>query len=69
MCDCADKMNEALKPHNTRLSSLTQITSTMDLRARIQVATEKIDSKVRKPARAVAATFCPFCGNAQGDKR
>lgn len=63
MCDCAKKINEHLKKANTRLSTLFAINGeTMDVTSALRVATEKIDTKVRKPQLKVSASFCPFCG-------
>lgn len=48
MCDCIEKMNEALKPNNAVLGMAFQISEDMNLRSRLCVAVEKIDKSKRK---------------------
>ena len=63
MCTCITKINEKLAEHNTQIS--TSLTVSRDLTTMgigLQVPTHKIDSKRRKPAMTLLATFCPFCG-------
>jgi hypothetical protein len=62
MCDCVKKFDEALAPKNGRIAMAMQVTESMDLRARLCVATEKLDSSKRKPVPLVIASYCPFCG-------
>lgn len=62
MCDCIKKFDEKLVEHNGRLAMAMQVTETLGLRARLLIATEKIDKTKRKPVPAVMASFCPFCG-------
>lgn len=62
-CSCAEQVNEQLKPYNTELDrSMSMSLKTGELSLAIRIATRKHDSKVRKPARTVIASFCPFCG-------
>lgn len=62
MCDCVKKFDEALAPRNGRIAMAIQVTQDLDLRARLLVKTEKIDSSKRKPVPDVMASYCPFCG-------
>lgn len=60
---CFNQVNEQLKPFNTQLEEKFQ----MDFgsgRAKVLyvIATHRIDPTKRKPAKAVVASFCPFCG-------
>ena len=67
MCDCVEKINKQLKDHNTRIS--TSMTISRDLSTTgvgLQVTTHKIDTKIRKPAMSLLASFCPFCGKKWG---
>ena len=60
--ECFTKFNEVLAGHNGRLATALQVTETLGLRSRLLIATEKIDSKKRKPVPSVVASHCPFCG-------
>lgn len=62
MCDCVNKFDEALAPKNGRIAMAMQVTESMDLRYRLCVSTEKLDSSKRKPVPLVMASYCPFCG-------
>ena len=63
MCDCVQKMNEALEPMNGRLAIALGFSPDMSkMTSRLIVATEKIDKSKRKPAPTAVASFCPFCG-------
>jgi len=60
---CFEMFNQHLAPHNSQLAMGIQITETMGLKARLLIATEKIDKTRRsKTAPSVMANFCPFCG-------
>lgn len=63
MCDCITKVDELLKPDNTRLKTNFQLTPSKGLRELPIVATESIQSlrNGRKPL-TMSPTFCPFCG-------
>jgi hypothetical protein len=60
--DCFDKLDAHLANHNGRLAMGLQITEKMGLKARLLIATEKVDKTKRKPVPSVMASFCPFCG-------
>jgi hypothetical protein len=60
--DCFNKFDEHLHAHNGRLAMGLQVTEKMGLRARLLIATEKIDKSKRKTVPSVMASFCPFCG-------
>ena len=62
MCDCVKRFDEWLSPHNGRIAMAMQVTEEMDLRARLCIATEKLDKSKRKPVPLVMANYCPFCG-------
>lgn len=60
-CDCIARMDELLRPHNTRLG-LT-ISFGRDAAAYLTIMTEQIERGRGKPkAVAMLPTFCPFCG-------
>ena len=59
---CFKKFDDHLREHNGRLAVGLQVTEGRGLRARLLIATEKIDKAKRKPVPSVMATFCPFCG-------
>jgi len=63
MCECVKKIDEQLKSKNLRIGMAMSTTPDMSrITARLLVATEKIDKKIRKPVPFVVASFCPFCG-------
>lgn len=68
-CKCIEQVNEQLAEHNSALD----LAQTMDfgpplrIRVHLQIATRKIHPS-RKPAKAVLASFCPFCGKSTQDK-
>lgn len=62
MCDCAENLNKLLAEKNVRLVFATLIDKDLILKSRLSIATEKIDSKIRKPIPTVTGEFCPFCG-------
>lgn len=60
---CIIEIDKFLAEHNTRLSlGLQLVDNNKRMKARIVIASEKIDKKIRKPALPVIATHCPFCG-------
>lgn len=59
---CFEKFDAMLVERNGRLAFGLQVTETLDLNARLLIATEKIDKTKRKPVPSVMASFCPFCG-------
>lgn len=67
MCDCGNELNKALGQKNGRLAVALQVTSSMGLRSRLCIATEKIDKTKRKPVPTVVANYCPFCGEKLAD--
>jgi hypothetical protein len=62
MCTCAEDIDKLLAEKNLRLVFATLITKNMDITAKLCVATEKIDTKIRKNPPLVTVSFCPFCG-------
>ncbi|NHC05897.1 hypothetical protein [Azonexus fungiphilus] len=67
MCNCGTELNKALAEKNGRLAMALQVTSSMGLRSRLCIATEKIDKTKRKPVPTVVANYCPFCGEKLAD--
>jgi len=64
MCECVKKLDEQLVEHNGRIAmALTMSKDMSRMGERLLVATEKIDTKKRKPIPKLMATFCPFCGD------
>ena len=62
-CKCIATVDKQLAEYNTMLDqSLIVNFKTGKSRMMLRVATSKVDSKNRKPARVMLATFCPFCG-------
>lgn len=61
MCECRNRINEALAPKNARLAyGFTLGEGSMNLSPPL-IETEKISSRGKRPP-VVMATFCPFCG-------
>jgi predicted molibdopterin-dependent oxidoreductase YjgC len=50
---------------NLRLVGAFILSKDMELTYKLCVATEKIDTKIRKNPPSVTVTFCPFCGEKQ----
>lgn len=63
MCDCIQKLNDALEPEGARLAMGTQVTPDLQLRGRLLIQVEKTDQKSRKKLPNVVASHCPFCGS------
>ncbi len=62
-CNCVEKVDAKLAEFNTKLCrSLALDFSTGEASTHISIATEKIDTKKRGPAKTVWVTYCPFCG-------
>ena len=65
MCDCIEKLNNKLEPHNTAVSV------SMDLFGggpdKAVVATVKADDSKRGRPKALIASYCPFCGTKYDD--
>ena len=59
---CFKQFDEKLAEHNGRLAMGVQVTKDLGLKARLLIATEKIDKAKRKPIPVVMASYCPFCG-------
>lgn len=65
MCDCIEMVNKKLEPRNTVLLTPLMVvlpTGENDLRKRMMLATEKIDTKKRGLPIALFAAYCPVCG-------
>lgn len=61
MCDCIEKIQEALAEYNTRL--VIPLSFSIPARPKMAiVATEKIETKKRGKAIRLYARCCPFCG-------
>lgn len=64
-CDCIEKANELLAPHNTKLTEHIVIEREGDavsgLRSTIALGVEKIEPRGNRPTMMVA-TYCPLCG-------
>jgi hypothetical protein len=65
MCNCAEEINVKLADMNLRLVGAFILSKDMELTYKLCVATEKIDTKIRKNPPSVTVTFCPFCGEKQ----
>lgn len=60
---CVTLVNEALVEFNTALDTdLHMNFATRECTMMMKIATRKINSKVKKPARTLACTYCPICG-------
>lgn len=59
---CFERFDQKLVEHNGRLAMGLQVTEGLGLKARLLIATEKIDKAKRKPVPSVMASYCPFCG-------
>lgn len=59
MCDCLENVNIELAEHNTKI-----VVPMWTASGRLTpfVETTKLDTKQRGKAKALFATFCPFCG-------
>ena len=60
-CNCREKVNEALRPHNTTVSFALSLDSRLtDLWT---IHTSQIETGRGKPtAKALFASYCPLCG-------
>lgn len=63
-CKCLDQVNSQLKDSNAMISQGFQINfkTGRSSMSPPMLATEKIDSKIRKRLPSVICSFCPFCG-------
>ena len=59
MCDCIEKVNEALAEHNTQLNINMSLSGRP---SRIILDTIKLPTKQRGKKKMVVASYCPFCG-------
>lgn len=64
-CDCIDKVNKALAPHNGELDLVYQLFKGRSL---TQIATMPVKTGrgTKKPP-LLTATYCPFCGEKYPD--
>jgi len=60
MCDCLDRLNDALAEKNTEIIYAIDIRDGALLGVYLQ--TEKIDPKKQGRRSKLIASFCPFCG-------
>lgn len=66
-CRCIDKLEKLLQSQNQELAlSLSMSSNYPD---RCVVATQKIDTRIRKKTPVLVASFCPFCGNKYLDQK
>lgn len=64
MCDCIEKVNKQLEPHNTTLDLSTVIDfDSGKMSLKLEVPTRKIKSRGTKLR--LSPLFCPFCGEDQ----
>jgi len=66
MCNCISEINKKLEESNlnTRIKEPIILGNNMELQgSKVQIVTEKVDSKIRKKAVAMFSSFCPFCGD------
>lgn len=59
ICDCASKMNKELEKKNGQLDMAVFIMKGIALP---QIATLKVNTKLREKPPLVVPTYCPFCG-------
>lgn len=57
MCDCANKLNETLKPFNYRLTR-----NLLEENPPVLIDIHKIETRKRTPSHSLIASYCPFCG-------
>ncbi len=65
MCDCINKLDEDLKPHNTQLCiTWNYVTGA----TKVSIRTEQLETgRGKKKAVGVSANYCPFCGEEYQD--
>lgn len=64
-CDCITRLNEKLRPHNTRLALTIGFGGIGTVPS---IGTEQIEKgRGQPPAVAMLPTFCPFCGTKYDD--
>jgi hypothetical protein len=62
MCDCMEKANEALAPHNTRIERIYSLSGNR-VGMPWPISTAQIEKGRGKPkAMGLVASFCPLCG-------
>jgi hypothetical protein len=69
MCDCIDKINEALEKQGTNtmldipiMLNRTGSDNVLASAKRVKIMTCKRDSSNRKKPMQMFASYCPFCG-------
>lgn len=58
-CKCWKQVNHKLKEFNTKLTYTFGMFSGI---VYLNIETEKIDKKSRKPLKRIICSHCPFCG-------
>lgn len=62
-CNCLEQLNKELAPYNTRLKTeLIMDFKTGKCRVVLPLPTQKINSKLRQPAKTCFGSYCPVCG-------
>lgn len=69
-CKCIEQVNAQLREHNTELDlvNIMDHGPPMRISVALKVATRKVHSGTRTPAKTLLAAFCPFCGRNLQDK-
>jgi len=63
MCDCIEKVNEALALNDAMLETVVLCRLDSDkMLVSLPVPLLKLSTGRRKTARSLSVTFCPFCG-------
>lgn len=64
MCECADRIDEKLAEHNTRLVRAIVFSNSRNGNPNILLQTEQVESgRGKKKAVSMFPSYCPFCGN------
>lgn len=62
-CNCADDVDEKLKPHNTAMERAWVMNDAQPNNPRLMIKTYQIETgRGKAKAKAMFINFCPFCG-------